>query len=251
MVYQRKLAQYIVGFLFVVGIAGCSANPQPYTPTGSRSTDTPTPSPQETATITASATSLVPTLPEQEAYSALRGLLNDNDGCRFPCWWNINPGTSLESDVRTEWGTLLGISDNSDLSLGEKGFIGFEFIKDNTTVSIDAFYSAYSTSNYIRLIAIATQATRPIVDGFEDVFNSPDYKDILSSVLLSGILTDYGPPDQIALDMEVRQAEPWAPLPFHIWLLYPDNGAIVRYIAFAEEVDGTMHFCPADTFVDI
>ncbi len=62
-------------------------------PSPTKPTATPRPTITPRATRTASWTPL-PTLPPTQARQRVLELLQDNGGCRLPCWWGVAPGSA-------------------------------------------------------------------------------------------------------------------------------------------------------------
>ncbi|MEX1247519.1 MAG: hypothetical protein WEA61_03490 [Anaerolineales bacterium] len=97
----------------------------------------------------------------------------------------------------------------------------FAFISNDIEVTIAIEYEILTNSGKISYLWIHTKALPGISDGFERV--NDEYKEILGSLSISGISSGYGVPAQIALDMEIIEAEPGSADIFEIWLLYPQK----------------------------
>ncbi len=196
---------------------------------------------------------VIPTLPEEEAYHLLFDLLDSDDTCELPCWLNITPGKSSLDDVYSAWAPLQGITATfSDFPVIDKGNMDFIYKKDNYNLKIFTNYSVSRSTKVVESIDVSTEATLYLGnDLFEYAYTAEIYKNALSKYLLPNVLSTYGHPDQILIDMEIIVAEPTSPDFFHIWLMYPTRGVIIEYTGSAEVTDDTIHGCPSDTVVSL
>lgn len=190
---------------------------------------------------------LLPTvLNETEAVNNAIVSLLQSPSCRFPCFWNIQPGvdtrvTSLEklSEFRPP---LYFDETNPDMLYGH-----LELNRDNVTllVTVDFFQA---DGQIIDSIRVNTQAfERP---GLNSLFGNDLYNESLRILTLPEVLNTYGLPSDIALNVDVNMSEPGAGDAFNIWLIYQDQSAILRFYGNADVSDTAISFCPTESFAD-
>jgi hypothetical protein len=196
---------------------------------------------------------VVPTLPNEEAYSLLLNMLNPNGTCELPCWLNVTPGKSSLAEAYFAWAPLQGITATvSDFPATNTGSMDFIYKMDNYNLKIFTNYSVSPSNEMIESIEVFTELTHQLGnDQLEYSYTAEIYKKTLSAFLLPNILSTYGLPDRILLDMEIITAEPASPDFFHIWLLYPERGAIIEYTGSAVVRNSTIHGCPSDTIMSL
>ena len=107
----------------------------------------------------------VPTLPPSEAESRIISLLEDNGGCRFPCFWGFTPG---QTDMVTVSTFLLETAGGSDLILKR------EDLFYETHITFDVNNSIPET---IRSLTIDMTAYSNSEDVKQKVYDSPYYSE--------------------------------------------------------------------------
>ncbi|MDH5507668.1 MAG: hypothetical protein OEZ02_10650 [Anaerolineae bacterium] len=206
-------------------LAGCSQLPAPVIdPTNpaaatnsSASTTVPSPTLKLAATLTPIPS---PTLHPGEKMAIVLDLLQNNAGCKLPCWWGITPGITLWEDARR-------VLEEIVFKIVEKGsqekFVSYVEIDFPEPLHVDDPRHIYD-----------------VIDGTIVFIQIMDVGDVLT-YNLSAVLTDYGPPGSIWLKTWPR--EYMEELPFTIVLFYPHLGIMVYYGIEAEEVDGQIQAC--------
>jgi hypothetical protein len=194
------------------------------------------------------------TLPAEQAYTRLTGLLQNRGDCNLPCWWGIWPGKSTFSDVQNQLFPIAGIADYYSAKNG--GGISVAYPIDD--LILDFYVNPWadpSDKSIIGMLYISTQMLRYIDKGegdyeFESVYDSETYNAFLKEYTLSGILSSFGiPSDAIVQANHVVNAP--GPKSLRITLLYPEQGIFVRYIMSAEIKDNQVIGCPSKSFVDL
>ena len=173
-------------------------------------TFTVTPPPQITATklptreITLTKTPQ-PTIESVEAEKIVQQYLRDNRGCRLPCWWGISPGSTTREEVRE---FLEPIGKIEESSIDEKLWFGYQLLDqpEGAYVTSTSFFKQGKVS-YIFVFSNGT---------------SQSYK-------LSQLLSNYGKPDEVNLQVE-REVFDGRP-PFDLFVIYRNQGIIARYKA--------------------
>jgi len=165
-----------------------------------------------------------PTLTVEESQKLVQDLLENNAGCRLPCWWGITPGETAWNEARQ---ILLKVSSYVTPN-----------IEDTTSYSTSAkVYPPYpkDPARYIETNYFVENGVvrymRVYIEG-----STPYYH-------LSKFLENYGVPTEIWIrtfpqeDMEFQ--------PFLIDMFYQDLGVIVEYGTGhpLEEVNGNIRNC--------
>jgi hypothetical protein len=143
-------------------------------------------------------------------------MLETNGGCELPCWWGIVPGKTTQ-DAMVEHFAKQGIAlrQEGQLDLGylvepryREETLDVEFQQSNGVVQNISINAAY----YYRLA--------------QDEF---DYA--WREYTLAQMLSRYGPPSQVYLDLTTGAAD-WTPgmrQYYDLWLVYDKRGIAVRY----------------------
>jgi len=161
-----------------------------------------------------------PTLPPDEAQALLLDLLQNNAGCRLPCWWGFTPG-------RTSW------------QVAESYLSTFAFaIKRGSSVE-RPLYSIYFIVPE-EIFPVALIHNYKVIDGniqrIEVIPGSvPTYN-------LSAFLSTYGMPSEVWLRTYDRARE--GDLPFDTVLFYPEQGILARYDSQANALGEQIRGCP-------
>lgn len=141
-----------------------------------------------------------PTLTENEAKRLVRELLEDNAGCRLPCWWGITPG-------KTTWAEARHFLESFAVYVGETGIV---------RVPLPSPYgdAAYMEQEYF------------INDGIVEYIHVYNYN-LASNYYLPKFLETYGEPSEIWIQA-FSQAEigQWN---FTFDLFYIDKGILIEY----------------------
>jgi hypothetical protein len=257
--FTRKQLLIAWGLLFIlVTITSCqgsskpignktatvSSGPQvntliPYTETSTASqlpTETQTQEPKITPTVTIPPTIVwtpLPTLEANKAEMQVLDLLNNNAGCRLPCWWGITPGeTSTTNTVQ-----FLSSFTDLDTSWGSSGHEQSGPVQPGSIIGdLGSSYRVFGDYGNIEYT---------FRDGFVDTISAyhgggtGDHR--VDTYQLSRILTSYGKPDEAVIF-----AAPTAPggASLDLYIFY-DLGIFVHYLYFnVEFVGSNMRVCP-------
>ena len=196
---------------------------------------TPTQSPLPSSTQTFISTPTVfptwtpaPTLSRQDARALVKDLLENNGGCRLPCWWGMVPG-------QTDWNTSRHFLETFVISIeqGEEG----QIIKDGVPVYATNYSIRYEGEGGYKsgfLIGIVDGIISEVETGWDR--NQKNY-------YLQRLLADYGQPDEVFIRAH-RYTSTGDPPPFHILLNFKKNGFWVNYDMDGELVGNKIRGCP-------
>jgi hypothetical protein len=190
---------------------------------------TPSPSPQQSFPA-----ELTTMLSREDAQLMLNKLLTNNGDCLLPCLWGIVPGVSKSQDAQYLLEALTGISNYKHFGSGS-GSISLETTLDKLKLIISFDYLADKNSGMINSLFFEARVFRETMGedhGLTHIFDSNEFGQLLGYYMLSGILTEYGRPDEIYVST-FRQPPPAErggdTGAFLVILIYPDQGVLVQY----------------------
>lgn len=188
-------------------------------------TQTPTPkSVTPNVTITPSLEpSLTPTVPENPEYRSLSELLEPNNGCELPCWWEVIPGQSTIDSAKA----LL----NPPI---------FQWWDEYTVVAVDL---NAGTSVLIELQSESTMINVISVGGRRE---SEGFGQAWRNYSLYEVLNRYGLPSDVYIYYPWRPDSGTAPM-YRLFLFYKQLGIEIDYLGQATETnddDGKSTVCP-------
>jgi hypothetical protein len=168
-------------------------------------------------------------------YAFVSRMLQDNSGCRLPCWWGFTPG-------ETSWQTVQAFF----ASLGKRIETWSVDNVQNYTVYFDIpDYQHYHRQFYsvkggaVEMISIGT--VPPVDKDGRPAYGDPQFAEDWRAYMLPQILGVYGQPSQVVLG--VSRDTPW--LPFDLLLFYPEKGILVQYSGPAENEEWEIfRVCP-------
>lgn len=239
-----------------IALAGCSAPPTlpvksteipsfVFTPSATVVMGTPSPSPTNSLTFSATPLPLqtpilspAPTLTMDEEVASVAKMLQDNGGCRLPCWWGFTPGeTSLQATK--VFFAALGKEIRPWYFEGSENYNVYFDLAEHFQ---DQLYSGKDV-----LARIGVRALPPVHND-EYLYGDAQFVVAWEAYLLPHLLTEYGPPAQIWVYVGVRAA-PWAP--FDLLLFYPEQGILARYEAPAIWSDEVFRMCQYQMSIDL
>jgi hypothetical protein len=152
-----------------------------------------------------------------EEYAFVSEMLQDNGGCRLPCWWGFTPGEISWEATKTFF-----------VSLGKRIHSVDNNIENYTVYFVIPGYYE-SGQSYIgkdgTLDAIGIYAVPPTGEDGYPAYRDPRFVQDWRAYTLSQILEVYGSPQQVLLETYNNTLA----LPFRLLLVYPDLGFLVMY----------------------
>jgi hypothetical protein len=218
------------------------------------STHTPTPVFTPTA---------VPTLPTEEAYNKLWGLLANNGGCRLPCLWGITPGRSTNQEARNILMPLSGIGIPERTYFGSTrlngvslGTISPLYVEGEQHFSIwlAYLYNDDGIVNSIGFRALKEQVTTDFYGNWTSrrpIFDSTTYAKRIEYYSLFHVLSEQGIPASVMIYASGLSGYPVVAGGIKIALLYPDQGIWVNYTMPMYTQEGGRKGCPANAHVEM
>ncbi len=68
---------------------------------------------------------------------------------------------------------------------------------------------------------------------------------------MPGIFTRYGAPEKIFLDTTLISADPATNYPYVIWMVYPQQGFLIRYQGNNVKIEDSIRICPMQSKIEI
>lgn len=158
-----------------------------------------------------------------EGQKLVQKLLENNGGCKLPCWWGITPG-------KTAWVEARQILEKVSLFMSEPGSAETFYVDLHVLLPYPYTFAKYMEHSY--------HIENGVVD-YISVYNfdlAPNYR-------LSNFLATYGPPTEIWMrtyskyEMDLH--------PFLVDLFYQDKGILIEYSTGdpLKEIDGKLQNC--------
>ena len=226
-------------------------------PTPIMSSQTPTIQVIPSATIATIA--IIPTLDADQAYVFLQNLMKENSDCQLPCWTNIKPGTTSNTDAETllqPLSTLIlgGISYKyKDKEFSPPIAGGRDFFFDDVKIRFNFGWASEQTKNTVELLMISADALN---NNLEWAYSAGSYSHLFESYNLHNILSQYGMPTQVWTIAEVYYFGNDTPNSnlseeFNLLIFY-DKGILIHYRMPLKRLAGARgKACPSEAFFDM
>lgn len=254
--FQHLCVVIVVSLVLLNGcIAPAASTPAFPSATLPPATTTPTPSPvpptrtplpaptskPPTPTVTPSPT-MAPTLIADQEQVLVLDLLQNNAGCRLPCWWGFTPG-------KTTWQTAQAFF----ASLGKipAEYRAPDMLNYTVTSHIPQHYIDSGQVYIIRdglIEAIWVGAST--VRNRETVYGDKQFAKDWQRYFLPQLLTTYGQPTGVLL-RTFRGVPGGGWIPFNLLLFYPQQGILVRYYGPTERKGERIRVCPQQTDITL
>jgi hypothetical protein len=163
-------------------------------------------------------------LPDEEVDVWLLAMLEDNGGCRLPCWWGITPGETTWEEARAFLAPYA-----SRISVHEIG--------GRVSIAVYFFYPPESVTT--SFITLNFGVMNGIINGI--AINNIE---LVSAYNLSELMETYGEPGSVFIDAYSGWENDYGPRHVAIHIYYPQHGIFAQYDAPNGEVgDGILHNC--------
>lgn len=204
-------------------------SPEPTEPRMPRITPTHAPTPIPTITPTSFST-----LESQAKLNYIVEALKTNQSCELPCWWGITPGKTTWDEMVTSF-TARSIRVSGE----QEGQLDLGITVENKYVqpTIDVVFQ--NENGLVKGIDISTA-------GYNYVLAQPQYDNVWKDYVLAQVLSRYGVPTQVYLELTLGGAD-WTPgfkQYFHLWIVYEDQGIAIGYPGQLVSDVGGWYACP-------
>lgn len=223
-----KIHSFTLLIIVIASIGGCVGVP---TFDATLLPNATTTTPQIVASTTAPSPSSLPlqTLSPDDSITFISNLLQQNAGCRLPCWWGITPG-------ETSW-------------VNAREFLG-RFVT-NIGGGISLYESRHGKSTLVSAYGVSYPVPNRTVEGSTNFFVDQNivYRMVVSSegtellFQLNQLLREYGSPDEVWLQgwpyNDSREPA------FALFIMYDEQGIAARYEGDATIIsESQMQICP-------
>lgn len=198
--------------------------------------------PTESAQLTPNST-----LPPDEAFRSFTGWIEKNEKCKLPCWLGIVPGQTDFSDVVYKFSQFSAIA-HTDFTVKWASirvfFPNLETAK--YSINTDVYPATDGVVSWTWVYAVAYQNR----NGPRD-YNNPEFQKLWQRYFVPGVFTEHGPPKKIFLDTTQIVADTEGPYPFFLWIVYPQQGFLIRYQGLNSKINESIRICPMQSSIEI
>lgn len=213
-------------------------------------------------TATSSLTPL-PTLSAEDAQTMILGFMQDNDQCPLPCLWGIIPG-GTDLNMLDTFLTRFSNIQTPTIQLGKIDFGytgGIQFFIWKEKISYYSHLTYYRNSNILEQLVMETMLREeipnenPVEVEHRAKYDDPSFNSIFHYYMLPNILSVYGKPSQILL--QVFPDDPDAPSdykewrPFNLMLVYEDLRSVIVYTMPREQAGDAYTGCPLQSHIQV
>ena len=198
---------------------------------------TPPPTVQPTRTLTFTP---IPTLSAQDALEAFTNLIEEDNECKLPCWLGVTPGQTKFEEVENIFSQFMSIA-HTDFS-SQWAFIRVFFPNFEAPIHDVATEINPAENGKVTRILVSAGAYQDI-NGPRD-YSNPEFQQLWQRYLVPGIFTTHGPPEKIFLDTTRIVADTAGPYPFVLWIVYPQEGFLIRYQGVNSKIGDAIRICP-------
>lgn len=203
---------------------------------------TPSPIDQPTQTLVP-----MPTLSEEDALGTFINLIAKDSECDLPCWLNVTPGQTKFEEVENiflQFSTIASIKSSSQSAFIRVFFPNFETAIHNTATEVNPSESG----NVSRIRAYAV--VNPDANGNIN-YSNPEFQRMWQRYFVPGIFLRHGVPEKIFLDTTLIAADTVTSYPFVLWVVYPQQGFLVRYQGLNTRIGDNIRICPLLSRIEI
>lgn len=203
---------------------------------------TPSATVQSTPTLTPFST-----LSEQESFETFASLIEKDGGCNLPCWLGIIPGQTNFDDVVNNFSQFSSISYTEFSS--ERAFIQVYFPNFETAIHSTATGVTHASDGEVSRIWVYA-GVDPKASG-NITYSNPSFQKLWQRYFVPGIFITHGPPEKIFLDTTLVTGDPATSYPFALWIVYPQQGFLIRYDGDNIKTGENIRICPMQSRIEI
>lgn len=250
---MNSVCRLVLGFIIALLLAGCSSlsnNPMltqtsliNHTPIISI-TASPIPTPFTPSPIISPTTAFVPTLLPAVAEAQVLEFLDNNGGCRFPCFWDITPGQTREKTVISFLHTFDSISPSVEIILP----------RDDLSVSVSVITEGgfNSKPDIVKWIEVDLTAYHKLKTKLEKDYSTPYYSEIFRYYTLPYLLSNYGIPENVYVFLDTGIADMGLGIDLYLLHLdYPKQGWVAHLEMPLSYKDNSIIGCPSEAFTKL
>ena len=170
----------------------------------------------------------LPTLSQRDAHNLIQALLQNNGGCRLPCWWGITPG-------QTDWNTARQLLDTFVIDIKQSWEEkGEEQGSPTSRASYDIYYESEGGEKTSFYVFVENGIIKEILTGGLGT---------QISFRINQLLGSYGPPDEVYIKTYPVTSS-GAPPPFGLTLYYGQSHFWAHFDMDGEIAGEIVRACP-------
>ena len=158
--------------------------------------------------------------------------LDANGDCKFPCWWGINPGQTIQEKAFALLEQIRFPPIQDTVGGWYYNFVLFSGADQHNSID----YEIHLQDKVVSYIFIRGQ-------GYN---NRSSFLRIWKSVSPEKVITNYGTPSRVWVELKTGGCEgniPCATTPYELWLFYDEQGFLIQYTGSVDN-KSTYIFCP-------
>lgn len=188
-----------------------------------------------------------PTLPPEEALETFIDLIDKSGDCNLPCWLGVTPGQTEFEDVEnifSEFTAIAATEFSPQWAFIKVHFPNFRTAKHSTSTEVNPA----EDGKVWRILVNATAYQN--INGPLD-YTNPEFQKLWRRYFVPGIFTIHGPPEKIFLDTTLISADAATSYPFVLWVVYPQQGFLIRYQGNNVKAGSNIRICPMQSRIEI
>lgn len=134
-------------------------------------------------------------LSKEQARELVLELLQPDEDCRFPCWWNIRPGLSEMTSTQSFFNSLSNLAIANRMN-DRDGHAFLIITRNEVDMNIDIAYTAEEKQIEWMQVRLCSNVKCDVLS------DDPNYLKTIPPYDVSGLLTSYGEPTAIFIFME-------------------------------------------------
>lgn len=196
--------------------------------------------------LTSSATSTttpLPTLTKEDSQKMILDLINNNGGCRLPCWWGIIPG-------KTRWSEAETFLNHLGLNTHGGRIVDGELYHEVQAIDF-INHVIFNQNSYFEADSLVSRIEIESQGNYDPVY----FREAWAQYSPDEIVMDYGSPSRVFLQTysQTYVGKPVSSIPFFLTLIYDNSGFYIQYIGQVA-YEPTYLICPrfsdAQTTID-
>ena len=223
-------------------VAASTTSPSVNAPTLIFVTPSPTDQPTQTPTLIP-----IPTLSERDALETFVNLIKNDRGCNLPCWLGVTPGQTRFEEVENAFSRFSAIASTKFSSQSAFIRVFFPNFKTATHDTATEINPAEDGKVYrILVYAVAYQN----INGPAN-YTNPEFQSLWQRYFMPEVFARHGVPEKIFLDTTLIAADTATAYPFVLWIVYPEQGFLIRYAGNNSKIGENIRICPMQSRIEI
>lgn len=248
-----KQISLTIGTVLFTILAGCSLPDNNFLPAITATSEpTATTIPETLSPHIATSTqipqpTLAPTLTSEEAIQTFTNFVEMDGDCNLPCWLGVIPGQTDFDEATSNLSKYSGFAYSEFTS--QRAFILMYFPNFENAIH-DSGTGVTSGDNGKVSQILVYAVVKPDISGNVN-YAHPEFQKMWRRFFIPEIFTRYGAPEKIFLDTTLIAADPATSFPFVLWVVYPQEGFLIRYQGLNAKNGDNIRICPIQSRIEI